>query len=113
MGSAMYCCLLSVRCAERSVIATCRDPGSAQWLHQLREDHPDRLSIVQLDATDEDSISVRLAGPSCPCNPFSPMTKFRLGGTWTIQWHIQLACWPLMGNVIWRTLSPPSSQATG
>lgn len=41
----------------QSVVATCRDPGAAVELQGLRDAHPDQLTLVQLDVTDETSIN--------------------------------------------------------
>lgn len=43
----------------RSVVAACRNPDGAADLQRLREAHPDQLTVVQLDVTDENSINVR------------------------------------------------------
>lgn len=41
---------------QTAVIATCRDPSSAQELARLKSDHGDRLSIHRLDVQDEKQI---------------------------------------------------------
>ena len=43
-----------------SVVATCRSPDKATDLHQLHQQHPDRLSIQHLDLADAGSIEVSL-----------------------------------------------------
>ena len=40
------------------VIAACRNPSSAEELNSLAKEHEGRLSTVQMDITDEDSIQV-------------------------------------------------------
>jgi NAD(P)-dependent dehydrogenase (short-subunit alcohol dehydrogenase family) len=47
---------------DRSVIATCRDPDSAAGLHELASQHGERLQVVQLDVTSENSIQVGVFG---------------------------------------------------
>lgn len=46
------------RSAAGSVVATCRNPDSAECLQALREQYPGRLSILPLDVTVESSIEV-------------------------------------------------------
>lgn len=41
---------------ESSVVATCRTPDSAQNLKALKEEHPSRLTILQLDVTNESTV---------------------------------------------------------
>jgi len=43
------------------VVATCRDPESSFQLQELQIQHKDRLQILQLDTTDEDSIAAAAA----------------------------------------------------
>ena len=43
------------------IFASCRNPGEATALHQLAADYPERLSVIQLDVADEDSIARSLA----------------------------------------------------
>ncbi|KAK9815276.1 hypothetical protein WJX72_000975 [[Myrmecia] bisecta] len=38
------------------VVAACRNPTNATQLQQLRSQHPDKLSVVMLDSTNEESI---------------------------------------------------------
>ena len=40
------------------MIATCRDPDKADGLHALASQHGDRLQLVPLDVTSEESIQV-------------------------------------------------------
>ena len=42
------------------VFATCRRPDQARDLHQLREQHPDRLTVLGLDVTEEDTIAAAI-----------------------------------------------------
>lgn len=42
---------------DYTVYATCRQPDDAADLHDLKDTHGDRLHIVQMDVTDEDSIA--------------------------------------------------------
>lgn len=44
------------------MIATCRDPDTADGLHELASQHGDRLQLVPLDVTSEDSIQVSAGG---------------------------------------------------
>lgn len=41
------------------MIAGVRNPNNAKDLHELKEENGDKLSIVQLDITDEGSIEVK------------------------------------------------------
>lgn len=56
---------------SRSVVATCRDPDAAADLQALRDAHPEHLTLVQLDVTDEASINVRPI-PNTHGNPQYP-----------------------------------------
>jgi hypothetical protein len=47
------------RSAEGRVVATCRDPGGANSLSLLKEQHGDRLTVLPLDVTKESTIEVR------------------------------------------------------
>ena len=49
---------MKCRSCCHSVVATCRNPDGAEGLQQLAQRHGSRLSIVRLDATDEESIQV-------------------------------------------------------
>lgn len=42
---------------EGKVFATCRNPDSADELHQLKESNPDRLFIVRMDVNDSEAIA--------------------------------------------------------
>ena len=54
------------RCSSMCrVVATCRAPDGAAELRELRAAHPDQLSIVQLDCTDEGSIAEAAQQVSC------------------------------------------------
>ena len=47
-----------VSLARCRVVAACRSPDAAEQLQQLREEHPDTLTTIPLDVTDEQSIEV-------------------------------------------------------
>ena len=51
-----------------TVIATCRNPSAASDLHALKSQNPNRLSIIQLDTTDEASIA-RAASETAQTTP--------------------------------------------
>ena len=44
---------------EVKVVATARQPGKADELKELKQKYADRLTVVQLDTSDEASIEVR------------------------------------------------------
>lgn len=44
--------------AKGTVFATCRSPAAATDLQALREEHGDRLHVIQLDVSDESSVEV-------------------------------------------------------
>ena len=50
-GALMAVCLIC------RVVATCRNPDGAAELQELQSMHPDQLSIVQMDCTNEGSIA--------------------------------------------------------
>jgi NAD(P)-dependent dehydrogenase (short-subunit alcohol dehydrogenase family) len=43
--------------AVKQVVATCRDPSAAGGLNDLRDQHGDRLALLQLDVTDSASLA--------------------------------------------------------
>ena len=47
------------------MVAACRKPDSAAELRELQSSHADRLTLVPLDLTQEDTIQVR--GPTLSC----------------------------------------------
>lgn len=48
--------LLKTAPSSSHIFATCRNPSTAHELQRLKESHPDRLEIVQLDVTSESQI---------------------------------------------------------
>ena len=50
-----------LRKTDGHVVATCRDPDSAAALQDLAQVHRDRLSIIQLDVADQNSIAAAAA----------------------------------------------------
>ena len=47
--------------ADTTILATCRQPADAAELQTLVQQYPDRLKIIQLDVTDQESIDEALA----------------------------------------------------
>jgi len=57
LGLAFVEALLDDQASVETVIAACRAPGRAEALARLRDAHPHRLTIVELNVADEASIA--------------------------------------------------------
>ncbi|KAK7110019.1 C-signal-like [Littorina saxatilis] len=51
-----FCRALLAKSSNTSVIATCRNPTAASELQSLQQQHPQQLSVLQLDVTDSRQI---------------------------------------------------------